>query len=82
MPIKITKFDPKLAINMPPKNVPMVVPEFTADRKIPFDKSGASGATEIMTYCVIFAEIPASIPQSTEIIIIGIKNEPIPNMAT
>ncbi|GEM_PF-6777598 len=65
MPIKITKFDPKLAINMPPKNVPMVAPEFTADRKIPFDKSGASGATEIMTYCVIFAEIPASIPQST-----------------
>ena len=81
MPIKITKFDPKLAINMPPKNVPMVVPEFTADRKIPFDKSGASGATEIMTYCVIFAEMPAKVPHAIVMIIIGIENAPKPNIA-
>lgn len=77
----MTKLDPKVAINIPPIKVPIVVPEFTADKNMPFDKSGESGAAEVITYCVTFAEIPAKVPHAIVISIIGIENAPKQNIA-
>ena len=81
IPANITKLDPNDAIKIPPKKVPTVVPKLTEDRKIPFDKSGASGADDVMTYCVTLADIPANVPHIIEITIIKAKYFPKLNIS-
>ncbi len=80
MGIKIRKLDGKLGINMAAKNVGMVVGELRGDRKIGFNKWGGWGGSEIMKYCVRFGEIGGSIGESSEMMMIGIKNEGIRKM--
>lgn len=50
IPTKTTYRVPIPEINNPPIDVPMVVPILQADKNIPLEKSGASGAAEVTKY--------------------------------
>lgn len=58
---------------------PTVVPKFADVKNNPFANSGAFGAAEVIQYWLIFAPIPAKIPQNQIMKAIGTLKCPIRN---
>lgn len=65
-----------LVINNPQKGVAAEIPRFAAVKYKPLANSGAEGAAEVTQYCMVFATIPAEIPQIKMIIKVGITAIP------